>query len=164
MDKRSWFLYEYGIDIVLEFRISTITHKNPDKTMQVIVFFKENFLLAIIIALFLCFSTLPAQAQTVKSNRNQFYSVVELTRLIQRAKEAGFSDDEIANLQIKDGDQVINVKEYIERIENKKIFKQQQLEAFKKKKFLTINDIYTELVKLEPDVLTRLREELVSER
>ena len=65
-------------------------------------------------------------------------------------------------MQIKDGDKVINVMDYIRKIENKRIFEQKQLEEFRNRKFLTVQDIYGELIKLEPDALTRLREELTS--
>ena len=116
----------------------------------------------LLLSVFLCLPTAPVRAQTTQPDRNQFYSLVELTELIQKTKEAGFSDEQIKNMQIKDGDKVINVMDYIRKIENKRIFEQKQLEDFRNRKFLTVQDIYGELIKLEPDALTRLREELTS--
>ncbi len=117
-----------------------------------------------LLALLLLFWSVPVRTQTPQKGRKQFYELIELTKLIEKAKEAGFSDEEIENLQIRDGEQVINVTDYIGRIKGKKIFEQEKLDDFKKKKFLTVRDIFVELVKLEPNVLTRLREELASER
>lgn len=125
---------------------------------------KKKWKIHLLVAIFPFLLVTPIQAQTPQRDRNQFHKVIELTKLIQKAKEAGFSDDDIKNMQIKDGEQVINVVDYISKIENKKIFEQKKLNDFKKKRFLTMKDIFSELIKLEPDVLTRLREELIGEQ
>ncbi|PCI29582.1 MAG: hypothetical protein COB67_03660 [SAR324 cluster bacterium] len=96
--------------------------------------------------------------------RRQFYDVVELTKLIEKAREAGFSDEQIARLELRDGGRTVNVQAYMESLRQKKSMRDEKLQNFLNKKFLTVQDIFKELLILEPSVLIRLREELVSER
>ena len=100
----------------------------------------------------------------VNTGRRKYYSVEELIKLIQRAREAGMSDDSIRNMEIRDGDKEINLLDYIEQEKLDRLKSQEYLKELLSKNFLTVNDIYRELIKTEPEVIQRLREELVSER
>lgn len=98
------------------------------------------------------------------SGRGKYYKVEELIELIDRAREAGISDEELEQLEIRDGDKQINVFDYIKEKELTRLNKEKRLKQLLSKKYLTVNDIYSELIKSEPEVIQQLREELVSER
>jgi hypothetical protein len=102
--------------------------------------------------------------EPVNTGRRQFYDIAELIRLIERAREAGMTDEELHKLEIRDGDRVINVMEYKAEFERLQRLKDERLKAFLSKQFLTVNDIFQELIVTEPDVIQKLREELISER
>jgi len=122
--------------------------------------------LAAISILFLPLMTAPTglgQEQSHQASR-QFYKLNELLRIIDQARDAGMSDEELKNLELHDGDRKINVLEYIAELERLKAMKDKELEAFLNKKFLTINDIFNELIVSEPKVIKKLRERLVSDR
>ena len=97
-------------------------------------------------------------------NREQFYDIVELTNIIENAREAGLSEKQIAKLEVRGDGKTINVKEYLEDILRRKRIKDKRLQEFLKKKFLTVGDVFKELLVMEPAVLSKLREELISER
>ncbi|MBU2514596.1 hypothetical protein KJ966_25000 [bacterium] len=119
----------------------------------------------IILALLVCISPLNLFSQeTYDSGRSRFYKVNELIELIDRARKAGISDEELKKLEIRDGDKEINVLDYIKAEELARLQKEKRLKEILSKKYLTVNDIYGELIKSEPDVIQKLREELVSER
>ena len=120
-------------------------------------------LLIVIIGLFII-STDGFAGQPSNDIRRQFYSIEELIKLIERAREAGMSDEELGKLELRDGDKVINVQDYITEERLRRLRKEEKLREFLSKKFLTVNDIYGELIKSEPEVIEKLREELVSER
>ncbi len=98
------------------------------------------------------------------TGRRKYYSVEELIKLIQKAREAGLSEDSIRNMEIRDGDKEINLLDYIEQEKLDRLKSNEYLKELLSKNFLTVNDIYRELIKTEPEVIQRLREELVSER
>ncbi len=102
--------------------------------------------------------------ETYDSGRSKFYKVDELIELIDRAREAGVSDEELKKLKIRDGDKEINVLDYIREDRLARLKKEKRLKELLSKKYLTVNDIYGELIKSEPEVIQKLREELVSER
>ena len=106
----------------------------------------------------------PIYPQQKNTGRKQFYDLIELTKLIQRAREAGFSEEELKGLTLVDAGKTINVSEYMEEILTRRRIADEKLKAFLQKKFITVQDVYSEMVQLEPNVLTKLREELVSER
>jgi hypothetical protein len=106
---------------------------------------------------------IPAQ-EAGTAVRNKYYSVEELIQLIERARDAGISDENLQKLEIRDGNQEINVLDYIEQEKLDQLKKDKLLTELLGKKFLTVNDIYKELIKMEPEVIEKLREELVSER
>lgn len=127
----------------------------------------RKILTAICLAVFSTLCLIPsgsfAQDQSYQSRR-QFYKLSELLRIIDQAREAGMSDEDLKNLELHDGDRKINVLEYIAELERLKAMKDKELEEFLSKKFLTVNDIFDELVVSEPEVIQKLRERLVSDR
>jgi len=104
-----------------------------------------------------------AQEQSPQA-RKQFYKLNELIKIIDQAREAGMSDEDLKNLELDDGGRKINILEYMAELERLKALKDKELEDFLSKKFLTINDIFNELIVSEPKVIKKLREKLVSDR
>ena len=115
----------------------------------------------------LLFTFLPIadiSAQSENSGRRKFYNIAELVKIIETARKAGFSDEDLKKLELRDGDQMINIMDYMEELERIRKLKDKRLQEFLSKRFLTVKDIYNELIATEPDVIKKLREELVSER
>lgn len=102
--------------------------------------------------------------QAQEGRRDMYYDIVELSKLIEISREAGFNEEQLKGMEIRDGDRVINISKYLRNIERKKTIKDDAVKEFLSKKFLTIQDIYNEMVKLEPSTLIKVREELVSLR
>lgn len=128
-------------------------------------FFRSDVCRALIFGVILASFAIQGYAQDVDSSgRRKFYSIAELIRIIERAREAGMSEAELRKLELRDGDKQINVLDYIEQEKLRRLQKDKKIGQILNKKFLTINDIYNELIKSEPEVIERLREELVSER
>jgi hypothetical protein len=96
--------------------------------------------------------------------RRQFYSMERLIKIIEQARDAGMSDEDLKTMELQDGDRKINILEYMAELERLRALKDKELEDFLSKKFLTINDIFNELIVSEPTVIKKLREELVSDR
>lgn len=74
------------------------------------------------------------------------------------------SDEDLKKMELQDGDRKINILEYMAELERLRALKDKELEEFLNKKFLTINDIFNELIMSEPKVIKKLREKLVSDR
>ena len=106
---------------------------------------------------------LAAKTKIDLTNREQFYKVEDLLQLIQKAKEAGFSKADIMNLTIQDGSEEINVMEYIAAVRNRDAARTRRMKEFLSKQFITPQDVFNELVTMEPDELGKLREELTRE-
>lgn len=105
-----------------------------------------------------------AAQQEIRDDREQFRDIDALIKLIEKGRENGLSDEEISQLELTEtnGEQV-NVMEYIEAFRRKKRLKDQKIQAFLEKRFLTVTDIFDELVNMEPNELEKLREDLTSE-
>ncbi|MFH2132158.1 MAG: hypothetical protein ABIK68_17405 [bacterium] len=116
--------------------------------------------------IFACSLLVSAGYSQEQSNqaRRQFYNLEELIKIIDRARESGMSDEDLKKLELHDGDRKINVLEYMAELERLRAMKDKELEIFLSKKFLTINDIFNELIVSEPNVIKKLREKLVSDR
>ncbi len=112
----------------------------------------------------LLFTTVGLAQEEENTGRRKFYCITELIRLIERARESGMSEEDLRKLELRDGDTQINVLDYIEKEKLKQLKKDKKLKELLEKKFLTVNDIYSELIKQEPGVIEQLREELVSDR
>ena len=129
------------------------------------IFFRRRLSGLFVILLLVAAVALPISITAAREkDRAKFYKIDELNRLIQKAKEAGFSEKDLETLILRDADKSINVNEYIAEMEHDEKVKIQKLQEFLNKRFLTIGDIYKEMIKLEPDTLINLREELVSDR
>lgn len=102
-------------------------------------------------------------AETLFETRQKFTKIENLIKLIERYRDAGFTDEQINQMELSDGKGRINVEEYIRKYRLAEKARQDALKAFLSKKFLTVQDIYSELATMEPENLTHLREELVSE-
>ncbi|MCP4756555.1 MAG: hypothetical protein GY866_37305 [Proteobacteria bacterium] len=111
-----------------------------------------------------CLLVTTGAAKEPANNREKFNRIPELIKLIQRARDAGMSDEDLKNLELRDGDKTFNVNDYIEDSKRIERTKDDKLKRFLSKKFLTVNDIFKELIVSEPGVIKKLREELVSER
>jgi len=96
--------------------------------------------------------------------RRQFYTLEKLIKLIEQARDAGMSDEDLKKMELQDGNRKINILEYMAELERLRAMKDKELEEFLSKKFLTINDIFNELIVSEPNVIKKLREKLVSDR
>jgi len=104
-----------------------------------------------------------SQEQSYEARR-QFYTLEKLIKLIEQARDAGMSDENLKKMELQDGDRKINILEYMAELERLRALKDKELEEFLSKKFLTINDIFNELIVSEPKVIKKLREKLVSDR
>ena len=104
-----------------------------------------------------------SQEQSYEARR-QFYTLEKLIKLIEQARDAGMSDENLKKMELQDGDRKINILEYMAELERLRAMKDKELEEFLSKKFLTINDIFNELIVSEPKVIKKLREKLVSDR
>jgi hypothetical protein len=96
--------------------------------------------------------------------RRQFYAVENLIKIIEQARAAGMSDEEIQKMTIPVDGRDKSIVDYLAELERLRALKNKELEDFLSKKFLTINDIFNELIISEPKVIQKLREELVSDR
>lgn len=96
--------------------------------------------------------------------RRQFYVVENLIKMIEQARDAGMSDEDIQKMTIPVDGRDKSIVDYIAELEHLRALKDKELEDFLSKKFLTINDIFNELIVSEPNVIKKLREKLVSDR
>ena len=102
-----------------------------------------------------------APALTQEQRKKGFLDVVELKRLLEVAREAGFSNKEMREITIEDDEgKIINVWAYLEEVERLKRLKAKQRKAQEEKVYLTVQDVYAELKKDEPADLTRLRDKI----
>ena len=102
-----------------------------------------------------------AAATALTQEKKGFRDVVELKRLLEVAREAGFSDKEMREITIEDDEgKIINVWAYLEEVERLKLLEARQRKAQEEKVYLTVQDVYTELKKDEPADLTRLRDKI----
>jgi len=118
----------------------------------------------IICILIVCLSipSLLFSAEPSLTQRRQFQNIDALIALIEKARDAGISDDEIKKLQLNLKDKDVDVLEYIEAFRRRKRLADQKNKDFLATRFLTVSDIFNELVDMEPDRLENLREELIS--
>ena len=102
-----------------------------------------------------------AAAPALTQEQKGFSNVVELKRLLEVAREAGFSDKEMREITIEDGKgNVFNVWAYLEEVERLKRLEAEKLKAQKEKVYLTVQDVFTDLKKEEPADLSRLRDKI----
>lgn len=82
----------------------------------------------------------------------------EMQRLIETARMAGFSEEEIRNIKLQRNGKVYHVWSFVE--EEKQRYSQQQTIPQQPKKYLTVQDITEELIEEESESLSTIRQEL----
>lgn len=135
------------------------------------------------LALVLLLSAGVAAAQATK--KEGFYDIEELRRLLEVAREAGFSEKELREITIEDDGEFVkaareagfreeeitrmtdggdptrlNVWGYLEVMEQRKQLAAEKLKAQREKVYLTVQDLFAEMEKKEPADLTKLRERI----
>ncbi len=117
--------------------------------------------------------------------RKGFYDVVELRRLLEVARESGFSEKELREITIEDNGEFIkaarkagfsakelsmmtvegnekklNVWGYLQVLEIRKKLADDRLKAQRTKVYLTVQDLFADMKKKDPEDLTKLRDKL----
>ena len=82
----------------------------------------------------------------------------EMQRLIETARMAGFSEEEIRKIKLQRNGKVYDVWSFVE--EEKQRYSQQQTISQQPKKYLTVQDITEELIEGESESLSTIRQEL----
>lgn len=138
-------------------------------------------LAAVLLAALFAFGAAPLSAQQKKA----FYDVVELRRLLEVARESGFSEQELREITIEDngdfikaarkagfsekelttmtaaGDETrLNIWGYLQVLEARKKLADDRLKAQRSKVYLTVQDLFAEMRKKNQDDLTELRDKL----
>ena len=98
-----------------------------------------------------------APALTQEERAEGFRNVEELKRLLEVARESGFSEQELREITIEDNGKIINVWEYLEEVERQKRLAAERRKAQREKVYYTVQDIFADLDKEEPADLTQLR-------
>ncbi len=102
----------------------------------------------------------PGAAHAQEEKREGFYNVEELKRLLEVARESGFTEKELREITVEDGDKVINVWEFLKEHERKKRERAARLKAQEEKVYLTVQDVVEDLEKEQPKDLSRLRDKI----
>lgn len=126
-------------------------------TRILLIPFSIGLVSTILVVSLLTFSGAMAQEVDLEG----FYDLEELERLIQIARESGFSQEEIAEITIEDNGKVINALEYLEAQKIKRRLADEKAREKAAKKYLTIQDILRELAKDTQGDIEQLRDESV---
>ncbi len=86
----------------------------------------------------------------------------ELIRLIEIARESGFTEDEIKEITIEDHGRVIKALEYYNKVMEQRAQREKALKDRENRVYLTVDDILKELAAKEPADLKKLRDDLVT--
>lgn len=90
-----------------------------------------------------------------------FYDLQELIRLIEIARESGFSEEQIREITIEDQGRVINAWEYLQEIQARRAAEEQRIRERESRVYLTVQDVVDDLIKMEDEDLHKLRESLL---
>ncbi len=103
---------------------------------------------------------IPLEEQT-EEIKKRLKKLRERENLIEIARQAGFTDQELQEITIEDGGETINVWNYI--IQEKERFKKARKakEEASKKRYITVKDITDDLLQKETDQVSNLRENLI---
>ena len=92
----------------------------------------------------------------------QAVSVDEIRRIIQVAREAGFTEEQVAEITIEDQNgNVVRALEYLERLEREQAERLAREKALREKRYLTVQDVFAELREHEGKDLDVLRERYI---
>ncbi|MGK0288769.1 MAG: hypothetical protein ACI86H_000188 [bacterium] len=121
-----------------------------------------TYVLLFILVFLINFNSLVFAQNKKFTGREQFYDIAELTKLIQTAKDAGFSKQELMDrLSIRDENKILNAMEYIQKQKQLEKLNAAELQKIRNKKYLTIQDLIIDLMKLEPKTLALFRKKLL---
>jgi len=134
-------------------KISTVT-------FGLSVYLMKSTLLLLITGLL--FSPFLFAGEPTLTQRVQFKDIDALIGLIEQARDSGLTDEEIKKLQLNLEEGDVSALEYIEAFKRRKQMKDQKLKEFLDTRFLTVGDIFKEMVDMEPKRLETLREELIN--
>lgn len=122
-----------------------------------LISFSISLVSTILVISLLTFSGAMAQERDIEG----FYDLEDLERLIQIARESGFTQEEISEITIEDNGKIINALEYLEAQKNKLRLADEIAREKAAKKYLTIQDILRELAKDTQGDIEQLRDESV---
>jgi hypothetical protein len=90
------------------------------------------------------------------------YDVGELRKLIQRAREAGFTEEQMHEITVDDAEgHTVNALEFLQAYDKRQKEEAARLEAERTRVYLTPKDITKELDKKQPQDLNRLRDRML---
>ena len=90
-----------------------------------------------------------------------FYDIDELERLIDVARESGFTQKDIEEITIQDEGREINAWEFLQNMKRKRALERERARAQSTKIYLTIQGILADLAKEKKDDLSTLRDESI---
>ena len=142
-------------------------------------------LIALALAMTLALTLSAPQAGAQLRRGEGFYDVEELRRLLEVARESGFTEKELREITIEDdgafvkaareagfteeeirqmtadgNETQLNVWGYLQVIEKRRQLADEKLKAQRERVYLTVQDLFAEMKKGEPDDLTRLRDKI----
>ena len=86
----------------------------------------------------------------------------EIRRIIEVARESGFSEEQVAEITIEDENgNVVHALEYLLRIERERAERLAREEALRNKRYLTVQDVFSELRESESRDLDQLRKQYI---
>jgi DNA-binding transcriptional MerR regulator len=104
----------------------------------------------------------PAKPQKLLGKIQGPYDVEELKRLIQIARESGFSDEQIREITVEDeAGNTINAYEFLQAYEKAQKAEAARIAAEQSKVYLAPQDITRELDKKQPKDLEQLRDKML---
>ena len=86
-------------------------------------------------------------------------NVKELRRLLDVARESGFSEDEVRKITVEFQGEIINVWDFLAMLEKRKQDKLDADKAMREKPYHTVQDVFQDLEKEQPKDLERLRKD-----
>ena len=106
--------------------------------------------------------TLPTSGLLAQDTRlDNFYSIDDLKRLIQVARESGFTESEIREITIEFNGELINAWDFLQEMERQRLEAQRRVAEEEAKQFLTIQDIFADLDTNDQQETTQLRDNLL---
>ena len=115
--------------------------------------------LCLLAAALLC-GGLPA-ALGQELSQEGFYDIDELERLIDVARESGFTQKDIEEITIQDEGREINAWEFLQNMKRKRALERERARAQSTKIYLTIQGILADLAKEKKDDLSTLRDDTI---
>jgi len=104
---------------------------------------------------------LPPPGSVEAPPREGFLDLQELIRLLEVAKESGFTEEQLKDITVEDEGRLINAWEYVQEQRRKAEATAKARQERESRVYLTVKDVVKELMELEPKDLRKLRDELV---